>query len=228
MQKPKIIFLHGALGAAVNLQTLMSLCDDFTCEVFEFPGHGNTPSGEAFSINYFTACLLAKLAREDQPVSVFGYSMGGYIALHALTQKPELFKGVMTLATKFNWTIEEGQKQASMLNPEKVAEKIPHYAQYLQKLHPAHDWQNVMRQTAALITELSANPPLQISRLSEIELPVCVGIGDHDQMVTLSETQSVFQQCKQGNLYVIPGMQHPIEKMNIQLVHANLRSFFKA
>ncbi len=228
MPKQKILFLHGALGAASNFDALIKSCSEcYDCMAIDFPGHGQAAKDLDFSIEAFTDFLIRHIKQQEEaPVLVFGYSMGGYIALNAMTQQPDLFAKVMTLGTKFNWTIDEGSKQAATLNAEKIMEKVPQYAAYLSQLHAAHDWKEVMSDTASLIARLAAAPPLDISLLSTLEKPVCVGLGDRDQMVTLEETENVYKQCKQGSLYVVPQMPHPIEKIHCALMMAHMQSFF--
>ena len=42
MSKKKILFLHGALGAASQFDTLISLNqNDYDCIAIDFPGHGH-------------------------------------------------------------------------------------------------------------------------------------------------------------------------------------------
>ncbi|MCC7028824.1 MAG: alpha/beta hydrolase, partial [Chitinophagaceae bacterium] len=211
-----------------NFDALIKSCSEcYDCMAIDFPGHGQEARDVDFSIEAFTGFLIRHIEQqEDAPVSVFGYSMGGYIALNAMTQKPDLFAKVMTLGTKFNWTTDEGSKQAAMLNAEKILEKVPQYAAYLSQLHVAHNWKEVMSDTASLIAQLAADPPLDISLLAALDQPVCVGLGDRDTMVTLEETVNVYKQCKRGSLYVVPQMQHPIEKIRCALMMAHIQSFF--
>ncbi len=226
--RKKLLFLHGALGAAANFNPLIEKCNNhYECISIDFPGHGNNNNETIFSIKSFTEFLLQYIpANFNEPVSVFGYSMGGYIALNALTENPQLFDKIMTLATKLKWDETEGKKQAQMLNADKIEEKIPHYAQSLSQLHPAHDWKNVVKNTATLIEDLSSNPPLKNEKLMQVENHIWLGLGDRDNMVSMSETAEVYRLCKNGSMYLIPDMQHPIEKMNTSLVSAMIQDFF--
>ena len=228
MSKEKIIFLHGALGAAQNFVPLLEICKaEFECTLLDFPGHGNNEMVLEFSIEKLSDYLIDYIsAHFTAPVSIFGYSMGGYIALHALTLRPELFNKVMTLATKFHWNEMEASKQLSMLNTEKIEAKIPQFASQLQQLHPAHDWKEVVNRTSQLIQHLGAHPPLDMQILHTLENAVCIGLGDHDSMVTMIETENIYRQLKNGNMYVIPNMQHPIEKMNTTLIYQMMKDFF--
>lgn len=228
MTKKKILFLHGALGAGANFAPLIQQCEPlFDSISVDFPGHGQNKDPLDFSIENFSDFLNDYISKNfDGPIAVFGYSMGGYIALDAITKRPELFDKVLTLATKFHWNESEASKQISMLDVEKIEAKIPHYASYLASIHPAQDWKNVVKNTVALIQQLGTHPPLNSEQLSLLNHAICVGLGDKDNMVTLQETEKVYKQLKNGRLFVIPNMQHPIEKMNVSLVGSILQDFF--
>jgi pimeloyl-ACP methyl ester carboxylesterase len=63
--------------------------------------------GRPLRIESFAAAVLermdgANIARAD----VFGYSMGGYVALHLAATSPARIRRVATLATKLVWTAE--------------------------------------------------------------------------------------------------------------------------
>lgn len=85
-----LLLLHGAIGSAEQLFSLKEKLDSqYRVHVVEFPGHGQTTSEEEFSIEFFASyvadyCKTQKL----QSVSVFGYSMGGYVALTLALQHP--------------------------------------------------------------------------------------------------------------------------------------------
>ena len=42
---------------------------------------------------------------------IFGYSMGGYVALHAARRHPERIGSIMTLGTKFAWDTPTAEKE---------------------------------------------------------------------------------------------------------------------
>ena len=46
-----------------------------------------------------------------------------------------MIQKVFTLATKFEWTPDIAQKEIKMLDAAKIAEKIPAFAQLLEKRH---------------------------------------------------------------------------------------------
>lgn len=90
----------------------------------DLPEHGKRAGeGASFSMAGFVADLDAVLQRADAGLNLFGYSMGGYVALLYAAMKPEKVGRIFTLGVKLDWTPEGGQKAASRLDPDKIAEK---------------------------------------------------------------------------------------------------------
>lgn len=228
MSKETIIFLHGALGSSKNFADLHEICNgSFECVLLDFPEHGNNEMEMECTIENLSEYLIDFISTHcKSPVSIFGYSMGGYIALHALTQRPDLFNKVMTLATKLNWNENEAAMQIAKLNAEKIEAKVPQFVNQLTSLHPAHHWKDVLQTTANIIEKLGAAPPLHIDLLRSMEHPICLGLGDQDTMVSISETENLYRQLQKGRMYLIPNMQHPIEKMKVHFVYEIMKDFF--
>ncbi|MFN8230133.1 MAG: alpha/beta fold hydrolase [Bacteroidia bacterium] len=133
-----IILLHGAIGAADQLIPLENELtkQNFKVFKFSFSGHGNTPFNNDFSIKQFAKELELFISENNliQP-AIFGYSMGGYVALYLVTQMPMLIGNIITLGTKFNWTEEIAKKEIQLLNPKTIIEKVPKFANALQQRH---------------------------------------------------------------------------------------------
>ncbi len=77
--------------------------------------------------------------------------MGGYVGLNLAKEYPELVGRIVTLGTKFAWTKEVAEKEIKMLNPEKIAEKIPAFADRLKSIHTNNNWKEVVRKTARMM-----------------------------------------------------------------------------
>lgn len=223
-----LILLHGALGSASDYETLMPYLNDaYHCIALDFPGHGNNAEIGEFSIEAFSQDLIHYIENNhQQKVSVFGYSMGGYCALYAASLRPDLFEKVMTLATKFHWNIDIANKEKAMLDADKLEAKVPAFVKQLQHKHIHLAWRELLRQTALLLEDLGRNSLLSDECIKGISLPVRIGLGDHDQMVSIEETVQTYRLLQQGSLMILPDTKHPYEKVNSLMLATQILNFF--
>lgn len=226
--KENLLLLHGALGAKVQLEGLKnSLNNHFNVYSMNFDGHGGDLSDETYSIDLFVSNLIAFIDENElNEVSVFGYSMGGYVALTAAARYPNRFKQILTLGSKFKWSPEIAAGEIKLLNPEKIAEKVPHFAQRLNELHQPEDWKKVMRKTADMMVEMGEGKRTADEEFAKVQIPVQVGIGDKDNMVSIEETKHVADLLSNGILKIIEGVPHPIEMIKPEVLEAYVTDYF--
>lgn len=213
----KLILLHGALGDATLFQPLEEvLKKDFKCYSFSFSGHGKKAfNEEGFGIEVFADELKAFInANKLKGADVFGYSMGGYVALYLASLKPDLMAKITTLGTKFNWTPESAEHEVEKLNPELIAEKVPAYAQSLADRHGKKEWKNVVWQTAGMMMELGDEPILTPGVLATISNKVNILLGEDDNMVSKEESEATAKALQYGAFKIIPNTPHPIERIS--------------
>ena len=90
-----LILLHGFCESGQIWEPLVrGLSKSFFLVLPDLPGHGNTPlNREINSINNVaqTVISLAEKLELEQPV-LMGHSMGGYVTLAAVDQRPDLFR----------------------------------------------------------------------------------------------------------------------------------------
>lgn len=209
-----IFFLHGAIGASDQLK---SLAEKFqNAFLFDFPGHGGKAfPDEAFSIHLFAESLLQEMENKKiERADFFGYSMGGYVALYLARHYPGRVGKIMTLGTKFAWDEMSSAKEVKMLDPGKIAEKVPKFAAALEKRHAPLDWKEVLSRTAGMMLALGKNPELSKEDFAQIKTPVLLSVGDSDTMVSLEETIGVYRQIEGAQLAVHASTVHPIEQVD--------------
>lgn len=217
MQLP-ILLLHGALGSAAQFDELRRrLPADWPVYTLDFPGHGGRPAGAGFSIPYFADSVIDFLNENHlSRVRIFGYSMGGYVALYMAWKYPERVERITTLGTKFDWTPDSAARETSRLDPEKIAAKVPAFAQMLAERHAPADWQTVVRQTAGLLHGLGNGHALDREAFSAIQCPVRIGLGEEDNMVTREESEQVAGWLPNGTFEVLPATKHPFEQVDAE------------
>ena len=215
----KTILLHGALGTAQQMAPFADLLDsDSMC--IDFPGHGALSADtEAYSIESMAEFVLEQI---DEPVELFGHSMGGYVALYLAAHHPELVTNLTTLATKFDWTPEGAAKEVKMLNPEIVKEKVPAFAKMLEVRHGKY-WPSVMIRTADMMLNLGASPLLTSSVLGKVQCPVLLMRGSEDKMVSEQETLRAKSYLQDANYKELEGQPHPFERTDLNLVRGILQ-----
>ncbi len=215
-----IVLLHGAIGATDQLEPLAAGLEQkqFRVHRFSFSGHGNMPFREQFGIGQFAAELEEFIqAHSLEKPAVFGYSMGGYVALSLAKTNPALLSTIITLGTKFAWSPETAAKEINMLDPNTILEKVPKFAEALKARHGS-EWQKLLQKTAEMMISLGHAPALKEEDFPLIEQNVLVGLADHDTMVSLDETLHIFKALKQADLYMLPRTRHPIETVNVPLL----------
>lgn len=213
----QLIILHGALGASKQFEALkVALIDVYEVFTFDFDGHGTAKETENMTIELFAKNLHEFVLKNNlEHASVFGYSMGGYVALYLQSKHPELFQSIITLGTKFNWTIESSEKEISMLNQEKIKEKVPTFAEYLRVTHLPSDWERVMEQTKELMLNLGNNPLLTSETLQKVTIPVTICLGQLDNMVSVEESIWAKECIPNSKFELIEGVPHPIQQIEV-------------
>lgn len=227
IMKPNLILLHGALGSAQSFKNLKPLLSkDFNLIIPDLKWHGSrSASDSGFKMQDLVEDCTTVFQKENiQSANVFGFSMGGYIALSLALEKPEFFNKIMTLGSKLNWKPEQAEKETKLLNPEKIQEKVPQFAKHLKNIH-GEDWMYLCKQTANMMLDLGQNPILTTENIDAIDLPIRLSLGDQDHMVSFEETIAFYKSLSKGEFQVFPNCPHPIEKVNADILASSIREF---
>lgn len=223
-----LLLLHGAIGESSQLKPLAThLSAWYNVHTLDFLGHGAMPpKHEQFRIEYFAQQLAEYIhSKQLQDVHIVGYSMGGYVALYAALHHSTSIASLCTLGTKFAWSVEQAQQEVAMIQPHKIREKVPAFAASLQKRHTALDWEEVLTRTQEMMLDLGANPRVTAEQCSACSVPMRLGVGDKDSMVSLQETITIQSAIPSAQLYVLPNTAHPIEKVRVELWAGIIRDF---
>lgn len=217
-----ILLLHGALGSASQLKGLQTLLSGQGRPVLtmNFSGHsGERFSPHGFGIEIFVEDTL-RFMDEHQVVKadLFGYSMGGYVALQLAKEQGHRVGKVVTLGTKFDWSPESAAKEVRKMNPDKIEEKVPAFARLLQQRHAPEDWKELMVRTAQMMTHLGENPLLKEPDFRGLTHEVQVLLGDADDMADRAFSEQVANWLPQGTFTLLKDTPHPIEKVDLKMI----------
>lgn len=223
----QLILLHGALGSSAQFESLKeNLSAQYELHLPDLPGHGGTGLQHPFSIQSFAHYLEGYVGQYKlEGASVFGYSMGGYVAMYLAKRRPELFGKIVTLATKWNWDEAIAAREVKMLQPEVIEQKLPQFAQALAERHAPGDWKELLHKTADMMLQMGKASPLSAEDLAEITTPALIMLGDRDKMVSLQETVEAYQHIPGAQMAVLPQTPHPIEQADTGMLSFFIRRF---
>ncbi|MGB5637257.1 MAG: 2-succinyl-6-hydroxy-2,4-cyclohexadiene-1-carboxylate synthase [Waterburya sp.] len=96
--KPVILFLHGFMGNSHDFSGVVGKLGEFCCLIVDLPGHGQTEVKQDTNYHMPSVAealigLLDKLAIKQ--CRLWGYSMGGRIALYLIVYFPQYFQSVI-------------------------------------------------------------------------------------------------------------------------------------
>ncbi len=223
----KILLLHGALGSKNDFKKIEeSLLKHYHVYSINFSGHDSTETAilELSIENLATQVLRWMEQQKIDSIHIFGYSMGGYVALYLARHYPTKVKKMITLGTKFNWNQEEANQQIRFLNPSKMLEKVPQFAEKLASVYGEDKWKILVNSTAHLMHQLGINHLLD-SDFELIQHSTLLCIGSQDTMVTEEETRHVHSLLKNSNMFIMANTKHPIEEVSIDYLVSTILSF---
>lgn len=222
-----LLLLHGAIGSMDQLFPLKKeLSAQFDVHCFNFLGHGGDSAVESFSITDFAKATADFIERHQlKNPMVFGYSMGGYIAMYLESLHPGTFQKIITLGTKYKWSEEIAAKESKMLRPDIIEQKVPAFAQQLAIRHGDTIWKDVLHKTATMLLDLGKDPLLTTSALQRVLCPTMVLLGDKDNMVSKEETQFAANILPHSEFQLIANTPHPIEQVDVSVLATIIHKF---
>lgn len=223
-----ILLLHGATGSAADMEQLAAaLQPDYAVHTLNFSGHGGEEMPiEDFSMSLFAGDVLNYMVKHGISQSaIFGYSMGGYVAMYLAKHYPEKLSRVITLATKFYWDENTAAREMKMLNAATILEKVPDFAQQLMKQHGTDRWEPLLGKTRDLLYQLGQNNTLKLADFPSITIPCLLLLGEKDKMITKDETLAVLAQLPAAAFKELPDTPHPIARVNAAMLAGLIKQF---
>ena len=206
----KLVLIHGALGNYSEFDEIIPLLEKkYEIEAFQIPHHGDYQVSKVdFEINILVKDFL-KFLNKIGPAYVYGFNLGGYIAIAAAQENQTNFKGIITQGTKLDWSEEEATKEIATLNVEFLSKNAEGFYKYLDKLYGAY-LPELLEKTSGFITKLSENPSISEKSVENITIPIRLTRGGKDKMVSRKETLKISEALPNGNYFEIPTVIHPI------------------
>ncbi len=226
----QLLLLHGAIASKFQFDEVKPMLQKkgLDAEAINFAGHGgfSLPLG-GYNFNVFANDILQFADKNKiEKINLFGFSMGGYAALYFAKLYPERVAKIATLNVKFNWDPLSTQKEIAMLNADKIAEKVPSFADKLMFQHGINFWKEVLKGTANMMEQLSKDYVLTKEDIEKISAEVLLCVGDKDMTTSIEETLNIHRSLQKSYFMVLPNTNHPFEKVNKEILCEVLKEFF--
>ncbi|HNQ12439.1 MAG TPA: alpha/beta hydrolase [Bacteroidia bacterium] len=224
--KVNIICLHGALATERQFDSLfLEGSSSFNLSRFTFHGHGG--SHEAFTLESLSNQLKEFIAStfKKKEYFILGYSMGGYVAMHALIQNVIDPKGIILVNTKLDWNPVVLQNELHKLNYDKMCEKIPGFIKSLDSLHAPISAIDLLDSTKQFLASLVENRNAFNEGLRNINRPILLSRSELDTFVSAEEYQSLCRISSQFSYCSYMQAKHSFESISIQDLISNISNF---
>ncbi len=213
-QQPALLLLPGLLGSIQTQWPSFAevLAQDYYVLLMDLRGHGRSTNETAeLRPDPMVQDILGLLDHlQIGQVHVAGYSLGGYLGLILAQNQPRRVGSLVMHATKFYWTKDTAVQMRQQLDPDKMAEKVPVYADQLVQAHGGRHWRDLVRQAADLVSWLVDNG-LAEKMVANIQTRVLVSVGDRDELIPLNEAYRLSRALLNGELLTLPGVRHPFQ-----------------
>ena len=210
-----LLVLHGALGSTeLETDRLIRVWErDFRVYGLDFLGHGRSdglpeaePTWDSFISDAITA--IDRLGLTD--LRLFGFSMGAGVALGAALARPDRVARLAAHAANVQWSADEVAPMTDPMDPERMAAEHPFWAQRLAETHGADRWARLARQLVAFTRRLPERH-LTDAELAGVACPTLVSAGDRDRFFDVRHAVGLYRAIPDAHLWVIPGLDHPIQ-----------------
>lgn len=224
-----LILVHGALGNANEFQAINSkLSEKYNVLLYEIPHHGNRSKSEVeFNIDELTKDLERFISVVGRSY-IYGFSLGGYIALNLAQNGCRFVKGIITQGTKLDWSPASAKIEIQALDIDSLQSKAKPFYDYLFSLHGTYLSQ-LLDKTADFMLELGDSPSISKHSVSLINCPVRMIRGGKDRMVSKAETLSICESIPNSYYFEVPSFIHPLGFLNpshvARLINVQIQSF---
>ena len=211
---PPLVVLHAALGSSeLEMRRLTRLWEkDFRVYALDFMAHGASESfdGHALSVEAFADNVLALLDTTGvEKAHMFGFSLGGGVALLAAHKHPERFDHLAIHAHNVQWIQTEAERMVGAMRSA-LDDPGSFWAQRLAQTHGENHWQDLVRRMITF-TEPLPDHHFDQDDLASIAHPTLVSTGDRDRFSPLRHALNLYSTVPNGRLAVLPGVDHPIQ-----------------
>jgi 2-succinyl-6-hydroxy-2,4-cyclohexadiene-1-carboxylate synthase len=232
---PNLLLLHGFMGSSADFRLIIpTISQHFHCICIDLPGHGQT----AISDDDFASTAAQILEIVSDNCYLYGYSLGGRLALYLALHYPDRWQKVILESASFGLPDaqmrKERQRQDSAI-ARKLRQPNLDFTAFIKNWYqqPVFTGINTHPDFLQLIISRANNNPLSLARsletmglgqqpyLGELlkinEIPLLLLVGEQDtKFVGIGKQMADF--CPQAKLITVPNCSHNIHFQQLELL----------
>lgn len=228
--RPSVLVLHGAAGSTLSetAPLMRRLEPSFHLVGVDLSGHGASalPSDPPLSLDLFAEDARTALNALDLSTAhVFGFSLGGGVALRLAQKWPERVRRLAVFQTNVSWTDAQAARMKRRLDLDALRDRSPDQADRLESLHDAPD--RLTHQLRAFVETLPDESGALAKSLSEISSPTLIGTVDQDPLFGIEASTALHERLPNARLAILPGEHHTLTEAPLSLLAPLLRRHFR-
>ena len=221
-----LLILHGAAGSTLSdtADLMRNLKPYFHVMAVDFTGHGASSSLDT----PFTADLFADNARAaldhfgHDAAHVFGFSMGGNMAMQLARRHPERVRRLAVHGANVTWNNNLVDAMLSRLDPDTIP---PPVADRLEAIHT--DWKQLFTDMRTFVKTLPGETSDMLEAVAALDTPVLVSAVDQDDLFPLAVPMMLHRKLPNARLTIVPGTRHALPQAPVGRIAAELYYFFR-
>jgi len=231
---PPVLLLHGA-GGSTQLETtplMRHLEQHFHVLAVDFTGHGASATLPETGEPEFTADLLADNARaaldafDIKVANVFGFSLGGNMALQLARRHPDRVGRLAVHGANVSWSDDLVDAMTARLDADTLQSRSARLTERLDQAHP--DWRALFDQLQTFVRQLPALTKQMQDATETVSHPALVSAVDRDDLFPLDAPLSLQRHLPNARLAVLPGDHHALPQAPIAQLAGLLNDHFGA
>ena len=226
--RTRLALIHGLGGAPSELEpfrTAFAPEQEAWCPTLL--SHGGRPMPPVGGFDPMIADLIRQLEAKSRHWGVlFGYSLGGYLALYLARRFPRRVAGVVMLAAPVFYRDDVMSFIRYLVSPERIYGGSEAKREEIRR-HYGGDGilEERIARALALFQRLHGDPPLRADDLATIDTPVLLVSGEEDLFAPRPAVEEIAARLPRAEMHLFPGRMHPLDGAPINAIVRETRAF---
>ena len=156
-----------------------------------------------------------------EAAAVFGFSLGGAVALALAAERPGMVDRLASHGANVQWTDLEVAAMIEPMDFDRLEGSF--WGRRLEDVH-GPGWRHLVEDVAAFTRGLPADW-IEDGEIARIECPTLISHGDSDRFFDVRHPVNLYRHIPDASLWIVPGLDHPIQGLEVASFAARVGAF---